>query len=194
MAFYSQEQLQALGFKRLGNGVRLSDRASVHNAANIEIGDGSRVDDFCVLSAGEGGIAIGRHVHVAVYCSLIGAARIEIHDFAGVSSRVGIYSSNDDYSGEFMTGPTVPTAYTHVTSAPVVVGRHVVIGAGSIVLPGVTLHEGSGVGALSLVKRDCDAFGMYTGVPAVRVGSREKGMLERERVFSESQRAGGANR
>jgi galactoside O-acetyltransferase len=194
MAFYSQEQLLGLGFKRLGRGVRLSDRASIHNAANIEIGDGSRIDDFCVLSAGEGGIAIGRNVHVAVFCSLIGAARIEVSDFANLSSRVGVYSSNDDYSGEFMTNPTVPAAYTRVTSAPVVIGRHVVIGAGSIVLPGVTLHEGSGVGALSLVKRDCEPFGMYAGTPAVRIGSRGKGMLERERAFSGSHDAGGAGR
>jgi len=188
MAFYSQEQLLALGFKRLGSGVRLSDRASIYNAANIELGDGCRVDDFCVLSAGDGGISIGRHVHVAVYCSLMGAGRIELQDFANLSSRVAVYSSNDDYSGEFMTNPAVPAAYTRVTSAPVVVGRHVIVGAGSIVLPGVTLREGSGVGALSLVKRDCEAFGMYAGVPAVRIGSRGKGMLEKERAFREAGR------
>jgi dTDP-4-amino-4,6-dideoxy-D-glucose acyltransferase len=188
MAFYSQEQLLALGFRRLGSGVRLSDRASIYNAANIELGDGCRVDDFCVLSAGDGGIAIGRHVHVAVYCSLMGVGRIELQDFSGMSSRVAVYSSNDHYSGEFMTNPAVPAAYTRVATAPVVIGRHVIIGAGSIVLPGVTLHEGSGVGALSLVKRDCDAFGMYAGVPAVRVGSRGKGMLERERAFREAGR------
>ena len=38
----------------------------------------SRIDDFCVLSAGEGGIEIGDYVHVAVFCMLIGAGKIKL--------------------------------------------------------------------------------------------------------------------
>jgi galactoside O-acetyltransferase len=187
MTFYAQDKLQSLGFKRLGKDVMLSDRASIYNPANIEIDDNSRIDDFCVLSAGAGGIAIGRYVHIAVYCSLIGSARIEMRDFSGLSSRVSIYSSNDDYSGEFLTNPTVPVAYTRVTNAPVVVGRHVIIGSGSIVLPNVTLHDGSAVGALSLVKRDCEEFGTYFGVPAKRIGHRRRDLLQLEQELLESE-------
>ena len=181
MAFYTQDQLHSFGFRHVGIEVKVSDKASIYNPANIEIGDHSRVDDFCVLSAGDGGIVVGRNVHVAVYCSLIGAGRIELHDFSNVSSRVSIYSSNDDYSGEFMTNPTVPADYTHVTHAPVTLGRHVIIGSGSVILPGVIMHEGSGLGALSLLKSDCQAFGMYSGIPAKRIGNRAKGLLEQEK-------------
>lgn len=180
MSFYSQDELLNLGFKRLGHDVRLSRRASVYNAANIEIGDFSRIDDFCVLSAGEGGIVIGRYVHIAVYCSLIGKGCIELGDYSGLSARVSIYSSNDDYTGEFMTNPTVPPQFTHVRDAPVRVGRHVIIGAGSVVLPGVTLHEGAGVGALSLIREDCEAFRMYFGSPARRLRERSKKLLDLE--------------
>ena len=181
MSFYTRDELLSFGFKSLGNEVKISKKASIYNAANIEIGDFSRIDDFCVLSAGEGGISIGRYVHIAIYCSLIGSGRIELHDFSGLSSRVVIYSSNDDYSGNYMTNPTVPSEYTNVSSAPVTVGRHGIVGAGSIVLPGVVLQEGAGVGALSLVKQDCEEFSMYFGVPAKRIGRRRKGMLDCEK-------------
>jgi dTDP-4-amino-4,6-dideoxy-D-glucose acyltransferase len=184
LAFYPQDALHSLGLRHVGKGVSLSDKASIYNPGKIEIGDNSRIDDFCVLSAGEGGICIGRHVHVAVYVSLIGAGRIELQDFANLSSRVSIYSSNDDYTGDFMTNPTVPASCTNVMSAPVTVGRHVIIGVGSVILPGVTLHEGAGVGSLSLVKRDCEAYGMYAGVPATRIGARSKGMIDLERRFA----------
>jgi len=184
MAYLSQQDLRSLGFKRLGIGVQLSDKASIYGAARIEIGDNTRIDDFCVLSAGEGGISIGRHVHVAVYTSLIGAGRIEIQDFANLSSRVSVYSSNDDYSGEHMTNPTVPAEYTHVTKLPVIIGSHVIVGSGSVILPGVTLHAGAAVGALSLVRSDCDGFGIYAGVPAKRIGDRKRGLLEREADMS----------
>jgi dTDP-4-amino-4,6-dideoxy-D-glucose acyltransferase len=61
-----------------------------------------------------------------------------------------------------------------------------VVGAGSIVLPGVTLQEGSAVGALSLVKSDCEAFGLYAGVPARRLGERKRDLLELEQRFRRS--------
>src|SRR5438874_7552631 len=104
MAFLSQLQLEAIGFLSLGKNVQLSEKAAIYGADRISIGDNSRIDDFCVLSAGEGGINIGRHVHVACLCSCIGAAQIELHDFSGISSRTAIYSSSDDFSGEFLTG------------------------------------------------------------------------------------------
>jgi len=187
MAYLGQQELRSLGFKHLGSGVQLSDKASVYGAARIEIGDDTRIDDFCVLSAGEGGIAIGRHVHVAVYTSLIGAGRIEIADFANLSSRVSVYSSNDDYSGESMTNPTVPAEYTNVTRQPVTIGSHVIVGSGSVILPGVTLQSGAAIGALSLVKSDCDTFGIYAGVPAKRIGDRKRGLLERQAELSRRQ-------
>jgi len=183
ISFYTESELATLGLGHVGREVRLSRRASLYSAARIRIGDYSRIDDFCVLSAGEGGIDIGRNVHVAVFCSLIGDGPIGVGDFANLSSRVSIYSSNDDYSGEYMSNPTVPVEFTRVTRAPVTIGRHVIIGSGAVVLPGVTLGEGSVVGALSLVTADCAEFGIYAGCPARFIKPRQKGLLEQERLF-----------
>lgn len=178
-----------MGFASLGKKVQISDRAAFYGTDRIAIGDHVRIDDFCVLSAGEGGISLGQYVHVAVFCSLIGAGRIELRDFSGLSSRVSIYSSNDDYSGLRLTNPTVPAEFTGVSHADVVLGRHVIVGAGSVVLPGVTLEEGAAVGALSLVTRSCEAFAVYSGVPARRVGPRSRELLEVEQRFITSRQA-----
>jgi galactoside O-acetyltransferase len=188
MAFLSQADIEKMGFKHVGREVKLSDRASLHNPGAIEIGDFSRVDDFCVLSAGKQGIKIGRNVHVAVYTSLIGAEYILLEDFCNLSSRVSIYSSNDDYSGAFMTNPTVASQFTDVAHAPVTVGRHAIVGSGSIILPGVTIGEGAGVGALSLVNRNCDPFVIYAGIPARPIGQRRCDLLQHERDFLASER------
>lgn len=178
MPCYNDEELHRLGLGGVGVGVKLSRKASLYGAARITLGDHARIDDFCVLSAGTGGIVLGRHVHVAVFCSLIGQGRMELGDYAGLSSRVTIYSSSDDYSGEFMSNPTVPAEFTNVVSAPVTLGRHVIVGAGAVILPGCTLHEGCGVGTLSLIRSDCEAFGMYFGTPARRIGTRSRNIIE----------------
>lgn len=181
----SREQIDAMGFARVGKNVRLSDKASYYNCVNIVIGDNVRIDDFCVLSAGIGGIEIGNYIHIAVHSLLIGSGKISLHDFSGISSRVSIYSSSDDYSGASMTNPMVPEEFTNVSHADVIIGRHVIIGAGSVLLPGVSLEEGVAIGALSLVTKNCKSFGIYSGVPAKRIKERKQNLLELEKKLFE---------
>jgi dTDP-4-amino-4,6-dideoxy-D-glucose acyltransferase len=183
MSFLSSEELAQLGLAHVGVGVRISRRAALHNPGNIRVGDYSRIDDFCVLSAGEGGIEIGRNVHVAVYASLIGKGKITLADFVGLSSRVAIYASNDDYSGAFLTGPTVPPAYSNITSGPVTLERHVIVGSGAVIMPNVTIGLGAAVGALSMVRADCEPFGIYVGVPARKVRERRRDLLALEQAY-----------
>jgi acetyltransferase-like isoleucine patch superfamily enzyme len=183
MAILGREAIEALGFAFVGENVQISDRASFYGASRISLGSNVRIDDFCVLSAGVGGISIGDYVHIAVYSSLIGAGKISLSDFCNISSRVAIYSSNDDYSGSAMTNPMVPSEYTGVTHADVFLGKHVIVGSGSVILPGITLEEGVAVGALSLVQKKCEAFGIYAGNPARRIKDRKRDLLELEQRF-----------
>jgi len=183
MSFLNHAQLEKLGLCSFGSDILISDKASFHGASRISLGDSVRIDDFCVLSAGEGGITIGNHVHVACFSSLIGRESITLGDFSGISSRVSIYSSSDDYSGEAMTNPTVPEEFTRVDNRPVFVGRHCIIGAGSVILPGVKIGDGAAIGALSLINKDCTPFTVYSGVPARRVSERLPELLEAEKRF-----------
>ena len=185
MPWLTEKQMQEMGFSRFGKNVLLSDKASFYNCNKIRLGSNVRIDDFCVLSAGDGGIDIGDYIHVAVFSSLIGKGRISIGDFSNISSRVSIYSSNDDYSGEWLTNPTVPIEFTNVNHAEVKIGKHVIIGSGTVVLSGVALEDGVGVGALSLVNKDCYEFIMYGGVPVKKIGIRNRALLDKEALCLE---------
>lgn len=174
MGFLSPEKIAEMGFRTVGENVLLSDRASFYNCENISIGNNVRIDDFCVLSAGICGIEIGDYIHIAVYSSLMGAGKISLEDYSNISSKVAIYSSNDDYSGAYMTNPMVPEELTKVRHADVTICKHVIIGAGSVILPGVTLEEGVAIGALSLVPKSCEAYSIYSGVPAKLIKKRKE--------------------
>jgi acetyltransferase-like isoleucine patch superfamily enzyme len=181
--FYDDDELHGLGFAAVGRNVKVSKKASLYRTGRITLGDNTRIDDFCVISAGEGGITIGRNVHISIMCSLIGRAKIELQDFVGLSSRVSIYSSSDDYGGGWLTNPTVPEQYTNVDHRPVVLERHAIIGSGSVILPGVTVGEGTSVGALSLVRRYLEPWSIYAGRPLRRIRSRSRGLLDCEREY-----------
>jgi len=60
----------------------------------------------------------------------------------------------------------VPSEFTNVTHSPVYLGEHVIIGSGTVILPGVSLYEGVAIGALSFVTKNCEEYGIYTGAPA----------------------------
>lgn len=178
MAMLDRKQLLPMGFAHVGAHVRVSDKASFYGCERISIGDFSRVDDFCVISAGSGGVQIGRYVHVAAHCLLLGEARITLMDFSGLSGRVSVYSSSDDYTGRAMTNPTVPPEACNVESAPVVLGEHVIVGAGSVILPGAELGTGVAVGALCLVKGVLSPFTIYAGNPCKAVCPRSRDMID----------------
>lgn len=183
MAWLNDQEVEAMKFAFVGKNVKISSKASFYNCSKIKIGNNSRIDDFCVLSAGEGGIEIGQNIHIAVYTSLIGKGKIILKDFSNISSRVSIYSSNDDYSGSAMTNPTIPDKFKNVTSLDVIIGRHVIVGAGSVILPGVQIDDGAVIGAISLVKGNCKAFGIYAGIPSRWIKDRNKDILEVEKLF-----------
>lgn len=182
-AHFTPDELAQMGFARIGRSVMVSRRASFHGIQRIVLGDHVRIDDFCIVSAGAGGVDFGRFIHLGAYSAVIGGGRVVLEDFANISSRVTIYSSNDDYSGAFMTGPMVPSEYTQIRREPIRIGRHVIIGSGSVLLPGIDIGDGAAIGALSLVKTDCEPFGVYAGAPARRVGDRQRQLLEMEARF-----------
>lgn len=180
-SFYSDSELLEIGLKSFGENVQISRKVSIYGAGKIIIGNNVRVDDFCVLS---GNIILGNHIHIAVYSALFGGeAGIEMQDFSGLSSRCVIYAESDDYSGKTLTNPTVPEEYLELIKGRVVLRKHVIIGSGTTILPGVEIGEGSAVGSMSLVNKTLDSWGIYAGIPCRYRKGRSKKLLEMEKEF-----------
>ena len=140
-----------------------------------------RIDDFALITcAADRIVNLGDHVHIAAHAALYGGGGIVLGDYVGVSGHSSIYSVTDDYGGLMLTNPTVPARFTSVIRKQVVLQRHVVLGAGSIVLPGVTIGEGSATGAMTLVTHDLEPWGLYVGAPARRLRPRSRQLLTME--------------
>lgn len=178
---YTIDELKRMGVTVKGNDVHVSKLASIYSPEYITIGNHVRIDDFCILS---GYIEIGNYVHIAVYSSIFGGKDgVIIDDFANISSRVAIYSISDDYSGLSMTNPMIPAKFKKVQSGQVHICRHCIIGTASTVLPDVTLGEGCAFGAYSLIKKTCEPWGIYGGIPCKFIKARAKDLLIKEAEF-----------
>ena len=178
MAFLTQIELSKLGFKSIGSNVKVSDKASIYDHSEIEIGDNSRIDDFCVIS---GKLRIGKNVHIAVFCNVAGGdLGIDFEDFSGLAYGVHVFTQSDDYSGETLTNPTIPDFFKKELKQSVVIGKHSIIGTNSIILPGVKLAVGTSIGAMSMVTKSTEEWGVYFGSPAKRIKERKKDLLKLE--------------
>ncbi len=182
-SFFSEDELRRIGFASYGKGVLVSRKASIYSPQKIRLGDYVRIDDFSFLN---GEIHFGSYIHVSPFCLLVaGKNRIALEDFSGLSAKVSVYGTSDDYSGASLTNPMIPDLYKTLIQGDVTIRRHAIIGASSIILPGVVVGEGCAVGALSLVNRNLEPWGIYTGIPVKRVKERKKDLLEREKQFLE---------
>lgn len=184
-SFYSYEELKTIGFKNIGENVLISRKTSIYGANNIIIGNNVRIDDFSILS---GNIVIGDYVHIAAGVMIFaGQAGVVLEDFVGVSSRTAIYAVTDDYSGEFLTNPTIPDEYRNVIGGKVVLKKHALIGTGCTILPGVVVGTGVSVGSMSLVNKNIDDFTINVGVPAKTIKKRSRNLLLLEKRLTDKE-------
>jgi len=170
-SFLSIDEINAIGFNKVGKNVLISRHASFYNPSEMCIGNNVRIDDFCILS---GRITIENYVHISAYVALYGNRRIYIKNYSGISAHSVIYTMIDDFSGKFLIGPMFPEELTNLIGGPVILEEFTQIGASSVVLPNLIIKQGSVVGAMSLVNKTLDEWGIYAGIPAKRIKERSK--------------------
>jgi maltose O-acetyltransferase len=100
---------------------------------------------------------------VEFYSDYFGKNRILIGSDVRIAPNVCFHASGHDISN---------LDYSH-SGGEIVVGNEVWIGAGVIVLPGVTIGDRSVIGAGSVVNRDIPADSVAVGVPAQVIKKRE---------------------
>lgn len=165
-------QAYSLPFVTIGKDVTIWPLAKIVMPDRISIGDSVIIDDFVFIM---GGVAtrIGSFVHIGSFTSITGGGELSLEDFAGISGGVRVYTGNEDYTGGCMTNPTVPEPFRKPVRSSVVIKKHAIVGANSVILPGVVIGEGAVVGANSLVTKDCKPWTVYFGSPAKELKRRK---------------------
>jgi galactoside O-acetyltransferase len=159
--------------KSIGKNVIIGKTVRIRYPELVVIGDNCIIDDFTYISTQ---LELESNVHISAGCKLIGGpkCKVTMRSFSTFSPNVVIAAGSDDYVGGIAT-PMVPEeAKGMVEYGEVIIGRHSIVGAGSVVLPNVTFGEGAAVGALSLVKKDLEPWWLYGGVPAKKIKARNK--------------------
>lgn len=174
--FYSLKEISGLRlmFKHIGQDVKISRLATIINPDRLEIGDHSRIDDFCFLS---GDIKIGRWCHVGNYVLINGNHGFQMDDFAGIAPRCSFFSETDDYMGNGIAGPCTGDKFRCLQKGSIHIEKYVSLATGVLILPGVVLKQGSVATPYSIVRSDLRPWMIHQGNPARPVAKRKRKVI-----------------
>lgn len=159
--------------KSLGQNVIIGKTVRIRYPELIEIGDNVIIDDFTYISTA---LKLHSNVHISAGCKIIGGkgAFVEMHEFSTLAPNVILSAGSDDYMSGIAT-PLVPMEFKgNAKIGKIILNKHCIVGAGSVVLPDVVFEEGSCLGALSLANRSLETYTLYAGIPAKQIKKRNK--------------------
>lgn len=128
----------------------------------LKLGEMNTVYPGATIRINQGWMETGKEVSFGSGCHIYEPrAGLTIGDHSMIGGGVLICGVNHGYA---IRG--VPMRQQPVEAAPIVIGLDVWIGMGAIILPGVTLGDGSIVGAGAVVTSDVPSGAVVSGVPA----------------------------
>jgi galactoside O-acetyltransferase len=173
--------------KACGKNVIIGKTVRIRYPELVEIGDNVIIDDFTYISTA---LKIHSNVHISAGCKIIGGKNsfVEMKEFSTLAPNVVLSAGSDDYVGGIAT-PMVPMKYKgNAVIGRIILNKHCIVGAGSVVLPNVVFKEGACIGALSLANRSLDEYMLYAGIPMKIIKKRSKeDIINLEKEFSNEQ-------
>jgi len=134
---------------------------------SITIGRNCEIHDFAMIMTYGGHIVIGDNCSVNPFTLLYGHGGVKIGTGVRIAAHTVIIPANH-YPG----GDERPLYKLGVTGKGIVISDHVWIGAGCLILDGVTIGRNAIIGAGSVVTKSVPANATAVGVPARVVGQR----------------------
>jgi acetyltransferase-like isoleucine patch superfamily enzyme len=132
---------------RLGRGVKIWRDVWIDDYANLSLGDAVTIGKSVMLICG-GGVAIGDRVMIGHGAKIISGGH------------------------QIPSGPEAPMRWSGPELAPVSIAEDAWVGAGAIILPGVTVGRGAVIAAGAVVSNPVPEHAIVGGVPARLIRQR----------------------
>jgi galactoside O-acetyltransferase len=165
--------------KYLGKNVIIGKTVRIRHPELVEIGDNSIIDDFTYISTS---MKIGKFCHIAAGVNISGGAGfVEMGNYVAISAGCSIHAASSDYISASLDYPSVPEELRFGGIIEnIFFSDFVLLGAHSVVLPGVNLPEGFASGAKTIVRnKKYDSWSLYAGEDARLVCKRANGRINK---------------
>jgi acetyltransferase-like isoleucine patch superfamily enzyme len=152
----------------VGRGTTVSPFAALERSSGgtIRLGKACRIHRGALLLPHGGSIVVGSHTSINPYAVVYGQGGVTIGEGVRIAAHAVIIPANHGFAPDEMIHRQPETR------KGIVIEDDVWIGTGARILDGVTVAHGSIVAAGAVLTRSTEAFGIYGGVPARKIGDR----------------------
>lgn len=168
-------EYQTSAFAKIGNDVCIGPYVDIRRPHLVSIGDHVAIDNGAYITTAA---EIEDYVHIGPCVTVVGGerARLIMHNFTNLAAGCRVICGSDRFQGEGLIGPaSLPDQYKdRMNLAPVVLENFANVGTNVVIMPGVTLAEGSVIGACALVTKSTEPWTIYTGIPAKPIKTRPR--------------------
>lgn len=161
-----------------GDDVRIDLGAVIKRPNLMSVGSHIAIDHGVYVTTR---LEMGDYIHIGPYTTVTGGAEglLKMGNFSGLAAACRIVCGGETYGGDGMINPTIPARYRNCVYAPVIMEDFTTLATGVIVLPGITIREGSVVAAGSVVTKDTEPWTINVGTPARPVRRRPSATILR---------------
>jgi acetyltransferase-like isoleucine patch superfamily enzyme len=172
-------KFRQIGWKLSGQDISIGTRTTIDRTAKVKITMGSGricIGHGCMLKSGvivasQGGwVLIGNNTSLQPYTIIYGGGGVTIGNNVRIAAHCMIVGSNHEFRDRNKL-----IRKQGQTASGVTIEDDVWLGGGVKVVDGVTLQKGCVIGAGAVVTKSTEAYGIYVGIPAVRIGARGEG-------------------
>lgn len=147
--------------------IDIRGRKYIDFGTQLTTGFGCRIEAFPLNDIYQKCITFGDNVQMNDYVHIGAVGSITIGDNVLLASKIYISDHNHgSYNQDFSDSPKTNPIDRKPILKPVVIADKVWIGESCCILPGVTIGEGSIIGALSVVTKNIPAYSIAVGSPA----------------------------
>jgi len=155
---------------------QLAQREKLLREMFAEIGEGCYIEPPLHANFGGGHVHFGRNVYANFNLTLVDDTHIYVGDYTMLGPNVILATAGH---------PILPSLRRegYQFNAPIRIGENCWIGAGAIILPGVTIGDHTVVGAGSVVTRDLPGNVVAVGCPCTvrrEIGERDRNFYFRD--------------
>ncbi len=160
-------------FSKTGEDIFVSKNVEIKKPEYVIIGSHVAIDSGFKCTTK---LEIGDYVHIAPDVVIIGGIKtyLKLDHFSFIAAGTKVVCGSENYVEGGLVGPTIPEKYRTLIFKPVIFERFSGVGVNCSIMPGVTLGEGSVVGAGSVVTKNTEPWTVYIGSPAKPVRVRDK--------------------
>lgn len=162
-------------FKKIGIDVHIAPNVDIRRPHLVSIGNHVAIDTGAYITTGA---ELADYIHVGPYVTVIGGERamLVMGNFTNLAAGCRVICGSDRFQGEGLIGPaSLPDQYKdRMKLAPVILEDFANVGTNTVIMPGVTLAEGSVIGACALVAKSTEPWTIYTGIPAKPIKTRPR--------------------